>query len=216
MKIPIRIFKTLSGKFDYDTMYLKSPLGHSEFETINEAKQSAIERYSRQNGCLSYDIALNEIKFIVDKGCFSIHSIPYYIEEWLDAPENALLNDKELYGYYVCDCKNELIYCDEEICYYNCFDGDFLYINTIDAIKLCSDFKNTNDDLCAVRVNDLLSNNIHIDFNGDKFLNVIKEKILNNSRDIVYVSQDADFLNYNKKLNLSEQEQNEPDITGEM
>ncbi|UKI27087.1 MAG: hypothetical protein L6V91_10490 [Bacilli bacterium] len=59
--------------------------------------------------------------------------MPLVIEEYLDLSLDDLEND--LYLKICPDSRNKLVYCDNDICYYDCFDGDYLCIATKDTIK---------------------------------------------------------------------------------
>lgn len=69
------------------------------------------------------------IKQLIDE-----YKIPLVIKEYLDCPDE-LLGDESYLKTIMLDNRNELLYCDNNICYYNCFDGDYLYMDTNQAIK---------------------------------------------------------------------------------
>lgn len=98
--------------------------------------------------------------------------VPLVIEEYLDLSLDDLEND--LYLKKICpDSRNKLVYCDNDICYYDCFDGDYLCIATKDAIKMKENHVHNNGGL--IRLNELSSNEINIDYGG-KWIKDIAEK----------------------------------------
>ena len=92
------------------------------------------------------------------------YKIPLVIKEYLDCPDE-LLGDKSYLETIMLDNKNELLYCDNDICYYNCFDGDYLYMNTNQAIKQMNE-NFAHDSFGAINVNSLSENDISIDYSG--------------------------------------------------
>ena len=63
---------------------------------------------------------------------------------------------------------SELIYCDNYVCYYESFDGTYLYIDTIEAIGLCEDNIVNNDKQSNIlNVTDLAVNYIFVDEDQD-------------------------------------------------
>ena len=75
--------------------------------------------------------------------------------------------ENDLYLKKICpDSRNKLVYCDNDICYYDCFDGDYLCIATKDAIKMKENCVHNNSGL--IRLNELNSNEINIDYEGKR------------------------------------------------
>lgn len=99
------------------------------------------------------------IKQLIDE-----YKIPLVIKEYLDCPDE-LLGDESYLKTIMLDNRNELLYCDNNICYYNCFDGDYLYMDTNQAIKQMNE-NFVHDDFGTINVNSLPENNISIDYSG--------------------------------------------------
>lgn len=98
--------------------------------------------------------------------------VPLVIEEYLDLSFDDLEND--LYLKKICpDSKNKLVYCDNDICYYDCFDGDYLCIATKDAIKMKENHVHNNSGL--IRLNELNSNEISIDYGGKRIKDIAEK-----------------------------------------
>ena len=154
------------------------------------------------------------------------YKIPLVIKEYLDCPDE-LLGDKSYLETIMLDNKNELLYCDNDICYYNCFDGDYLYMNTNQAIKQMNE-NFAHDSFGAINVNSLSENDISIDYSGklikeiaykyknynsikmncyitDYFKDILESTINDNDHDpLYYISR---FGNYNilkRELNKRE------------
>ena len=90
----------------------------------------------------------------------------------LDLSFDDLEND--LYLKKICpDSKNKLVYCDNDICYYDCFDGDYLCIATKDAIKMKENHVHNNSGL--IRLNELNSNEISIDYGGKRIKDIAEK-----------------------------------------
>lgn len=102
-----------------------------------------------------------------------ISKIPKTIKEYINYSIEDLKNKKKLKNY-TCNVIGELIYADNEICYYECHDGNFLYVDTLKAMN----FENDNCLLLngkTLLINNLSTNNIFIDDNK-YMLNSIKKK----------------------------------------
>ena len=145
--------------------------------------------------------------------------VPLVIEEYLDLSLDDLEND--LYLKKICpDSKNKLVYCDNDICYYDCFDGDYLCIATKDAIKMKENHVHNNSGL--IRLNELNSNEISIDYGGKrikdiaekyktrdsikynsyitaKFKSIIDKQVITN--DLRYVESCAEYESLKESLN---------------
>lgn len=145
--------------------------------------------------------------------------VPLVIEEYLDLSLDDLEND--LYLKKICpDSRNKLVYCDNDICYYDCFDGDYLCIETKDAIKMKENHVHNNSGL--IRLNELNSNEISIDYGGKrikdiaekyktrdsikynsyitaKFKSIIDKQVITN--DLRYVESCAEYESLKESLN---------------
>lgn len=62
---------------------------------------------------------------------------------------------------------------DNDICYYDCFDGDYLCIETKDAIKMKENHVHNNSGL--IRLNELNSNEINIDYGGKRIKDIAEK-----------------------------------------
>ena len=123
--------------------------------------------------------------------------VPLVIEEYLDLSLDDLENDLYLKGIYP-DSRNELVYCDNDICYYNCYDGDYLCIATKDAIKMKENYVHNNSGL--IRVNELNSSLISVDYNGKRIKDIADKY---RTRDSIKYNS---YITDNFKITLEEQE----------
>ena len=123
--------------------------------------------------------------------------VPLVIEEYLDLSLDDLENDLYLKGIYP-DSRNELVYCDNDICYYNCYDGDYLCIATKYAIKMKESYVHNNSGL--IRVNELNSSLISVDYNGKRIKDIADKY---RTRDSIKYNS---YITDNFKITLEEQE----------
>lgn len=135
-----------------------------------------IDDYLYNQGYRSYNEYLDDIRFVpikeLDKDEI-ISKVPTIIKEYIDHPIEDLNNEEYLKNQF-CDSINELVYADNEVCYYNCQDGDFLYIDTLEAMGF------ENDEFTLLKgqtlfVNELAVNNIFVDDNKSLFNNIKKK-----------------------------------------
>lgn len=145
-------------------------------EKICKDNNIMIDDYLYNQGYKDYNEYLDDIRFVPIKELriYEItQKIPLFIQEYLDHPiEN--LKDEEYLKQHFCDSFNELVYADNEICYYDCHDGGYLYIDTLEAMGFEDDEFSLQKGQ-VLFVNELAINNIFVDDNKSLF-NEIKKK----------------------------------------
>ena len=80
-----------------------------------------------------------------------LKNVPKIIKEYIDYSIEDLKTEKGRNNAY-CSFTNDLVYADNNICYYDCHDGSYLYIETLEVIGLGKE----KDDESAYYENDTL------------------------------------------------------------
>jgi len=160
---------------------------HSKFKNNSSRNYHYLEKICRENnmmiddylynqGYKDYNEYLDNIRFVPIKELQIdeiMSKIPKIIKEYIDHPIEDL-KDENYLKQQLCDSVNELVYADNEVCYYNCQDGDFVYIDTLEAMGF------EDDEFSLLKgqtllVNELAVNYIFVDDNKSLF-NEIKKK----------------------------------------
>jgi len=160
---------------------------HSKFKNNSSRNYHYLEKICRENNMMiddylynqgynNYTEYLDDIRFVPIKELQIdeiMSKIPKIIKEYIDHPIEDL-KDENYLKQQLCDSVNELVYADNEICYYNCQDGDFVYIDTLEAMGFEDDEYSLLKDR-TLFVNELAVNYIFVDDNKS-LLNEIKKK----------------------------------------
>jgi len=160
---------------------------HSKFKNNSSRNYHYLEKICRENNMMiddylynqgynNYTEYLDDIRFVPIKELQIdeiMSKIPKIIKEYIDHPIEDL-KDENYLKQQLCDSVNELVYADNEVCYYNCQDGDFVYIDTLEAMGF------EDDEFSLLKgqtllVNELAVNYIFVDDNKSLF-NEIKKK----------------------------------------
>lgn len=95
-----------------DYLYLQGYNNYSEYK--DDLKNLPIK-----------ELSINEI----------LSKIPKSIKEYLDYSIEEIKEESKK-NNSLCDSQNNLVYADNEICYYDCHDGDYVFIDTQEAMGL--------------------------------------------------------------------------------
>ena len=120
---------------------------HQEFQNSSSRNYNVLEDICRKNDIKVDDYLYNqgyhdyfeykEDLKILPKKELSINEIlnkiPKTIKEYLDYPIHLIKRESKKENTS-CDSQDDLVYADNEICYYDCHDGDYVYIDTQEAM----------------------------------------------------------------------------------
>lgn len=136
------------------------------------------------------------------------NKIPLIIDEYYDDYSDDDLSNDLYIKNIPCDGHNELVYCDNDICYYECQNGDYLYIDTQEAIGLIEYNSVVHNNSGLIRVTELAVNYLFIDEDGAFFKNKIANKYANfpSIKNNCYIDDEFKeelLANYQKSCDLS-------------
>ncbi len=93
-----------------------------------------------------------------------LSKIPKSIKEYLDYPVEDIKKEIQK-SNSLCDSQDDLVYADNEICYYDCHDGDYVYIDTHEAIGIKIETDSSYFKGKVLYVNNLSANLLLVDDN---------------------------------------------------
>ena len=144
---------------DFSNKCKKMGIKMDQFDKLND--KLLIETYI--NRTVRKELNINEI----------LSNIPKRIDEYIDVPIEELRSSRKR-KEYGCNSENDLVYADNEICYYDCHDEDYIYIDTKEAMSFKEDdFSYLKDD--TLYVNALSENFIYVDSNKVVLRDIIKK-----------------------------------------
>ena len=118
-------------------------------------KNLGYQNYPEYKDDISYlqkrELPINEI----------LKKVPKTIKEYIDYPIEDMKEESNLSNLW-CTSQDDLVYADNDVCYYNCRDGDYIFIDTQEAMEFKeTDYSYLKDKV--LYVNDLAENLIHVD-----------------------------------------------------
>ena len=97
-----------------------------------------------------------------------LRKVPKTIKEYIDYPIDDIKKESKL-NNSICDSQNDLIYADNEICYYDCHDGDYIFIDTQEAMGFKEETDSSYLKNQILYVNGLSENILQVDANKKIF-----------------------------------------------
>ena len=139
--------------------------------------------YSEYKDTLSYlsrkELSINEI----------LSKIPKTIREYLDYSVEDIKQESKK-SYSKCNSQNDLVYADNEICYYDCHDGDYVYIDTQEAIGFKEETDNSYFKDQILYVNSLSENLLQVDTNKSLYNEIcVKYNLYDCIKDNCYINE---------------------------
>ncbi len=126
------------------------------------------------------ELSINEI----------LNKIPKIVREYIDYPID-LIKEESMKENSSCDSQNDLIYADNEVCYYDCHNDDYVFINTEEVLGLKEENENSYFKNQALYVNGLSENLLQVDDNKSLYNEIaIKYNLYDCVRDNCYISDD--------------------------
>jgi len=169
----------------------KMGINMEKFDEIND--EMLIDKYI--NRIVRKELDINEI----------LSNIPKTIREYIDVPIDDIKSNKKRKNY-CCASENDLVYADNEVCYYDCHDGDYVYIDTKEAMAFNEDeLSYLNDG--TLYVNTLSENCIYVDSNK-----VILKDIINKYNSYDCIKNNCYISDYFEDIILKEKKNRYDDL----
>lgn len=150
--------------------------------------------YLKNLGYRSYFDYKNDLRFLSRKELpinEILKKVPKTIKEYIDYPIEDIKKESNL-NNSICDSQDDLVYADNEVCYYDCHDGDYIFIDTQEAMIFKEETDNSYLKDQVLYVNCLSDNQLEVDNNKSLYNEIcIKYNLYDCIKENCYI--DGDF-----------------------
>ena len=177
---------------------------NNEFKKCELRNYSTLENYCKNNNIRIYDYLKrlgyrsyfeykDDLRYLPRKELpinEILSKIPKTIKEYVDYPID-LIKEESQKKQSTCDSQNDLIYADNEVCYYDCHDGDYVFIDTQEALGFKDETENSYFKDQVLSVNSLSENLLQVDDNKSLYNELsIKYNLYDCIKNNCYISDD--------------------------
>ncbi len=166
---------------------------YSILENYCKNNNMKVYEYLRRIGYCNYFKYKDDLKYLPRKELpidEILSKIPKTIKEYINYSIDLIKSESKK-KQSVCDSQMDLIYADNEVCYYDCHDGYYVYIDTQEAL----DFKDENENSYfknqVLFINNLSKNLFQVDNNKSLYNELsIKYNLYDCIKNNCYISND--------------------------
>lgn len=116
--------------------------------------------------------------------------VPKIMKEYIDCDIDEIKSSNGKKNN-ICDSLNELVYCDNQICYYDCHDGDYVYMDTLEAMGIAKENSDSSYfEYGIVYVNCLAENYIFVDHDKSLLQNIADKYSLESVNKNCFIADD--------------------------
>ena len=177
---------------------------HKEFKESELRNYSTLENICKKNNIMVsdylYDQGYNDyFEYKDDLRYLSrkelpineiLNKIPKTIKEYIDYPIDSIKEESKK-TQSSCDSQDDLVYADNEVCYYDCHDGDYVFIDTQEALGFKEETENSYFKDQVLFVNSLSENLLQVDNNKSLYNELsIKYNLYDCIKNNCYINDD--------------------------